>query len=79
VADEGIGIEPYQLERIFDRFYQADSASTREVGGSGLGLSICKAIVQAHGGNIWAESRPQQGSTFYFTLPLAYLSPSSKE
>jgi signal transduction histidine kinase len=79
VADEGIGIEPYQLERIFDRFYQADSASTREVGGSGLGLSICKAIVQAPGGNIWAESRPQQGSTFYFTLPLAYLSPSSKE
>jgi signal transduction histidine kinase/putative methionine-R-sulfoxide reductase with GAF domain len=79
VTDEGIGIEPYQLDRIFERFYQADSASTREVGGSGLGLSICRAIVEAHGGKIWVESRPREGSTFYFTLPLAYLSPSSKE
>ena len=79
VADEGIGIEAYQLDRIFDRFYQADSASTREVGGSGLGLSICKAIVEAHGGEIWAESWPGRGSTFYFTLPLAYLPLSSKE
>lgn len=71
VADRGIGLEPQQLERIFDRFYQVDSASTRRVGGSGLGLSICKAIVEAHGGRIWAESRPGQGSTFHFTLPRA--------
>lgn len=71
VADQGIGLEAHQLERIFDRFYQVDSASTRQVGGSGLGLSICKAIVEAHGGKIWAESQPGLGSTFSFTLPLA--------
>lgn len=70
VADQGIGLDPQQLERVFDRFYQVDSASTRKVGGSGLGLSICKAIVEAHGGKIWAESQPGRGSTFYFTLPL---------
>ena len=79
VADKGIGIEAYQQDRIFDRFHQADSASTREVGGTGLGLSICKAIVEAHGGQIWAESEPGRGSTFYFTLPLAYLPRASME
>jgi signal transduction histidine kinase len=71
VADQGIGIEAEQLDSIFDRFYQVDSASTRKVGGSGLGLSICKAIVEAHGGRIWAESQPGIGSTFHFTLPQA--------
>jgi PAS domain S-box-containing protein len=71
VADQGIGIEQKDLARIFDRFYQVDSASTRQVGGSGLGLTICKAIVTAHGGQIWAESQPGRGSTFYFTLPLS--------
>lgn len=71
VTDQGIGIEAEQLESIFDRFYQVDSASTRKVGGSGLGLSICKAIIEAHGGRIWAESQPRAGSTFHFTLPQA--------
>lgn len=71
VADRGIGIEAALLDRIFERFYQVDSASTRRVGGSGLGLSICKAIVEAQGGEIWAESEPGKGSTFHFTLPLA--------
>ena len=71
VSDKGIGIEEHQLEHIFDRFYQVDSASTRRVGGSGLGLSICKAIVDAHRGRIWVESQPGSGSTFHFTLPLA--------
>jgi signal transduction histidine kinase len=70
VADWGLGIEAEHLKRVFDRFYQVDSASTRQVGGSGLGLSICKAIVEAHGGQIWAESQPGAGSTFHFTLPL---------
>jgi PAS domain S-box-containing protein len=70
VADQGLGIEPDHLDHIFDRFYQVDSASTREVGGSGLGLSICKAIVEAHDGQIWAESQVGIGSTFYFTLPV---------
>lgn len=70
VSDQGLGIEPNDLDRIFDRFYQVDSASTRKVGGSGLGLSICKAIVEAHSGRIWAESELGIGSSFYFTLPL---------
>jgi len=71
VGDVGIGIDTNQIDRIFDRFYQVDSASTRKVGGSGLGLAISKAIVEAHGGTIWVDSRPGDGSTFYFTLPLA--------
>jgi signal transduction histidine kinase len=70
-VDQGLGIEPEHLDRIFDRFYQVDSASTRKVGGAGLGLSITKAIVEEHGGHIWAESKVGKGSTFYFTLPLA--------
>jgi PAS domain S-box-containing protein len=72
IADQGIGIEPEQLDHIFDRFYQVDSASTRRVGGSGLGLSICKAIVEAHNGEIWVESQSNRGSTFHITLPLAH-------
>jgi two-component system phosphate regulon sensor histidine kinase PhoR len=70
VKDQGLGIEPRHLESIFERFYQVDSASTRRVGGSGLGLSICKAIIEAHSGRIWAESDLGVGSTFRFTLPL---------
>jgi PAS domain S-box-containing protein len=70
VSDQGLGIEAGDLERIFDRFYQVDSASTRKVGGSGLGLSICKAIVDAHNGRIWAESEPGIGSCFWVALPL---------
>lgn len=71
VSDTGIGIEAEQQVRIFDRFFQVDSASTRQVGGSGLGLSISKAIVEAHGGSIWVDSQPGAGSKFCFTLPLA--------
>ena len=71
VTDRGIGIQPEHLDRVFDRFCQVDSASTRKVGGSGLGLSICKAIVEAHKGRIWVDSRVGVGSSFYFTLPLA--------
>ena len=77
VTDQGIGIEPSNLDSVFDRFYQVDSASTRKVGGSGLGLSICKAIVEAHNGAIWVESQWGRGSTFYFTFPLALSSAES--
>jgi PAS domain S-box-containing protein len=79
IADQGIGIERHQLDHIFDRFYQVDSASTRRVGGSGLGLSICKAIIEAHSGEIWVESQPHLGSTFHFTLPLARPTDASTE
>lgn len=69
VQDTGIGIPPDKLEKIFDRFYQADGGSTRRYGGVGLGLSICKSILAAHGGNIWVESEEGKGSRFIFTLP----------
>lgn len=71
VLDQGLGISSQHLNHIFDRFYQVDNASTRKVGGSGLGLSISKAIVEAHRGEIWVESQPGTGSAFHFTLPLA--------
>jgi signal transduction histidine kinase len=70
VADSGQGIPPEFLDKIFQRFFQVDAASTRKTGGSGLGLSISKGIVEAHGGKIWAESIPGKGSVFRFTLPL---------
>jgi two-component system phosphate regulon sensor histidine kinase PhoR len=70
VRDTGIGIPSSELERIFQRFYQVDGSSTRQVGGNGLGLAICKAIVEeGHNGRIWAES-DGQGSTFTVVLPL---------
>jgi PAS domain S-box-containing protein len=72
VSDTGIGIPAGELERIFDRFYQVDSGSTRPYRGTGLGLTICKHIVEHHRGRIWAESPAageDKGSTFYFVLP----------
>lgn len=71
VSDQGEGIPVEFLDQVFERFFQIDGASTRRIGGSGLGLSISRGIVEAHGGRIWAESTPGQGSTFRFTLPLA--------
>ena len=69
VQDDGIGIPKEDLPRIFERFYRVDKGRSKELGGTGLGLSIVKHIVQAHGGNVWAESQIGKGSTFYFTLP----------
>lgn len=69
VRDTGVGIPPEDLQRIFERFYKADRA--RSGGGTGLGLSIARHMVEAHGGQIWAESKPGVGSTFYFSIPLA--------
>jgi PAS domain S-box-containing protein len=71
VQDEGIGIPIDQLETIFDRFQQVDASNSRSQGGTGLGLTICRGIVQQHGGQIWVESQLGQGSRFYVTLPLA--------
>lgn len=69
VSDTGIGIESEDLPRIFERFYKVDRA--RSTGGTGLGLAIARHTVEAHGGKIWVESVARQGSTFYFTIPIA--------
>jgi len=69
VRDNGPGIPAESLDRVFERFYRVDKARSRDQGGTGLGLSIVKHIVQAHGGEVWAESEPAKGATFYFTLP----------
>ncbi|HWR98639.1 MAG TPA: HAMP domain-containing sensor histidine kinase [Candidatus Methanoperedens sp.] len=69
VTDEGIGIAPENLDKIFEKFQQVEDHFTRSQGGTGLGLSICKEIVLHHGGRIWAESEVNTGSTFFFTIP----------
>jgi len=70
VRDTGIGIPPEELPRLFERFYRVDKARSRELGGTGLGLSIVKHLVAAHGGSIRVESRLNEGSTFFFSLPV---------
>ena len=75
VSDEGIGISPQHLERIFERFYRVDTTETKRIHGTGLGLSICRGIIEAHNGKIFAESAPGHGSTFTFVLPLEPLPP----
>ncbi|PDW03026.1 ATP-binding protein [Candidatus Viridilinea mediisalina] len=71
IHDQGMGIAPDDLPRIWERFYRVDNTNTRRIGGTGLGLSITKAIVELHGGQIWAESELGQGSSFFFSLPMA--------
>jgi signal transduction histidine kinase len=71
VSDNGIGIPEADMERIFERFYRVDNRLTRVTPGIGLGLYICKIIVEAHGGHIWATSRPGGGSILRFSLPYA--------
>ena len=72
VSDTGVGIAPEHLSLIFTRFYRVDKSRARAGWGSGIGLTIARHLVEAHGGRIWAESPgPDQGSTFSFTLPLA--------
>ncbi|KXS44643.1 MAG: PAS/PAC sensor signal transduction histidine kinase [Methanolobus sp. T82-4] len=69
IADNGIGIGDTEILNIFNRFYQVDGSSTRKYGGNGLGLYICKKIIEAHKGEIWAESRQGEGTTIHVTLP----------
>jgi signal transduction histidine kinase len=69
VMDDGIGIPARDLPRVFERFFQVESHLTRRYGGMGLGLSVAKAMVELHGGRIWAESEEGKGSVFTFLLP----------
>jgi two-component system phosphate regulon sensor histidine kinase PhoR len=71
VTDEGPGVAPADLARIFERFYKADRARVRGKGGTGLGLAIARHIVEAHGGRIWVESEEGRGATFGFSIPVA--------
>jgi signal transduction histidine kinase len=72
VSDNGSGIPYERQDKLFTKFYQADASLTREKGGSGLGLSICKGIVEAHGGKISLQSTPNSGTTVTFSLPVGH-------
>jgi two-component system, OmpR family, sensor kinase len=71
IADQGPGLTQAQAEHVFERFYRADQARTRQSGGAGLGLAIVAALVAAHGGNVWVESPPGGGAIFRIAIPLA--------
>ena len=68
IADHGRGLTPGEEERVFDKFHRSSGAGWRT--GAGLGLTVCKGVVQLHGGRIWAENRPGVGAVFRFTLPI---------
>ena len=70
VADRGPGITPGQEERIFDKFYRVLGTQRKGKEGSGLGLAVCRGLVEAHGGRIWVENRDGGGANFRFTLPV---------
>jgi signal transduction histidine kinase len=71
VADSGVGIPRHQWDRVFRPYQRADTATSRGISGNGLGLAICKGIIEAHGGRIWVESEPGTGTMFSFTVPVA--------
>jgi len=71
VTDNGEGIPAKDLANIFERFYRVDKSRARATGGTGLGLTIAKRLVEAHGGKIKAQSQPGKGSRFYFTIPVS--------
>lgn len=71
VKDQGMGIKPQDIDRLFERYYRVDSKQTQTISGFGIGLYLCAEIIQRHNGKIWAESQLGTGSTFYFSLPLA--------
>lgn len=70
IEDNGEGIRPEDLNKIFEKFYKGTSRKHRKYAGSGIGLTICKGIVEEHGGRIWAETNLKNGATFKFTIPL---------
>lgn len=75
VEDEGSGIKEEDLPRLFERYYRVKEAEANHIAGFGIGLYLCSEIIKRHGGNIWAESRPEKGSVFHFTLPVMHAIP----
>ncbi len=78
VVDEGSGIRPEEGQLIFEKFYQSEISENADGSGSGLGLSLAKALAELHGGQLWFESTPGMGSTFYFGLPVVKIDPPNK-
>jgi two-component system sensor histidine kinase KdpD len=76
VSDQGHGIPAGEEKRIFEKFHRVDSEGNQ--GGAGLGLTICRSIVEAHGGRIWADNLPSGGAAFHFTLPLTESPPMTE-
>ena len=70
VKDNGVGISEENQKNLFKKFYQIDTSMTRKHGGTGLGLTICKGIIEDLGGKIWVKSKEGTGSIFYFSIPL---------
>ena len=79
VSDEGMGIAKEHQERLFHRFYRVDDARARKQGSAGLGLAICKHIIDAHRGQIWVESEEGKGASFHIQLPLSSLNPEHSQ
>jgi signal transduction histidine kinase len=69
VSDEGIGIPASEHQRIFERFHRVDNSLARKTPGTGLGLFLVRAVAEAHGGSVWVDSKPGEGSTFWVELP----------
>ena len=78
VRDSGIGFKPEDMERIFTPFERAGEDANKNIEGTGLGLSMVKRLVELHGGRVWAESAPGEGSVFHFTLPAEQENPASE-
>ena len=70
VEDNGIGINPEKADKLFQKFYQIDTGPTRKHAGTGLGLVICRGIIEAHGGKIWVDNTRRIGAAIKFTLPV---------
>jgi two-component system sensor histidine kinase VicK len=70
VKDQGIGIRPADIDKLFERYYRVENVSTKSISGFGIGLYLCSEIIERHSGSIWVESIVGEGSTFHFSIPL---------